>query len=483
MPGFVLSRGALKLGPEPVRKTLSDRDGAFFAVQAGDLEAVTSAPRSHGMGSVTIVTRSGYFFGYGDRKRPVSDQPTDVTPEGIFDWCERSFFRVCGAYSEPNRIILTTDALAGCPLFYAFRRDGSPVVSTEAKALLPYLSALNRLRRDRRLRAEDTIFDQIRRVPAGVALTLERHRDRWRETSTTAPTKPAPVRGVASLRGAAQIVWSKLATIVREMSVGHDEMAVSLSGGVDSSSVAALARPHVTRLMTFTVGTRFADEFQQAREVAAFLRTDHHELTFSRDDLENLLPDLIRCYETYDPLLLKIHAPLAFLCKTTAGYVATLLTGYGADLLFAGAMRALRSTTRMEKILTRRMFAATCFNELGPSFADRHGITVRHPFWSAEMLRVATEIPMRLKLSGGVNKLVLRAAAGGALPPCVAWRRKVGIHNGSGMDSLFAHLLGTWDEGQQKAILRQMAERVLLHQLGETARQRRSHASPAYLAA
>jgi asparagine synthase (glutamine-hydrolysing) len=111
-----------------------------------------------------------------------------------------------------------------------------------------------------------------------------------------------------------------------------------LSGGLDSSLVAALAHRAISgRLRTFSL--RFADaEYDETgfqREMVERLGSDHSEIVVGRADIANAFPDTVRAAER--PLLRTAPAPLYLLARLVreAG-IKVVLTGEGADEMFAG---------------------------------------------------------------------------------------------------------------------------------------------------
>jgi asparagine synthetase B (glutamine-hydrolysing) len=108
-------------------------------------------------------------------------------------------------------------------------------------------------------------------------------------------------------------------------------------------------------------------------------------------------------------------------------------------------------------------------NEFTPAYAADQGVTVRHPFWSPDMLSTALSIHARLKVRDGAVKHVFRKAAEAWVPPEVAWRSKLGIHEGSAMHRMFDECLGVLGLAAQSKALREIAGRVLLP-LGATRR-------------
>jgi asparagine synthase (glutamine-hydrolysing) len=114
---------------------------------------------------------------------------------------------------------------------------------------------------------------------------------------------------------------------------------VFLSGGVDSSGVAALmAQAGASPLCTFSVG--FADdegetaELPFARQVAEHLRTDHHEIIVSDADLTDLLPELVWLLD--EPHADYAAVPTFLLARAARPHITVALTGEGGDEVFGG---------------------------------------------------------------------------------------------------------------------------------------------------
>ena len=111
-----------------------------------------------------------------------------------------------------------------------------------------------------------------------------------------------------------------------------------LSGGLDSSLVAALGRQYAgNHFQTFSL--RFDDaeydetEFQHL--MVKMLGSEHHEVVVSRSDIANIFPEVI--YHTERPILRTAPAPLFLLSKLVRHHgVKVVLTGEGADEMFAG---------------------------------------------------------------------------------------------------------------------------------------------------
>ena len=93
-------------------------------------------------------------------------------------------------------------------------------------------------------------------------------------------------------------------------------LGISLSGGLDSSIVALLARDGLERLETFAVGVAGSSDLAAAREVAQFLGTQHHERVYDQQDMLRVLPHVLRHLESFDPALVRSAIPNYFLAQT-----------------------------------------------------------------------------------------------------------------------------------------------------------------------
>lgn len=117
-------------------------------------------------------------------------------------------------------------------------------------------------------------------------------------------------------------------------------LGMFLSGGVDSSAIAALVRRMADGpVKTFSVGYREAEysELPYAREVANRLGTEHHEVVIGMEEFFNALPRLI--WHEDEPITWPSSVSLHFVSMLAAREVKVVLTGEGSDELFAGYNR------------------------------------------------------------------------------------------------------------------------------------------------
>jgi asparagine synthase (glutamine-hydrolysing) len=102
------------------------------------------------------------------------------------------------------------------------------------------------------------------------------------------------------------------------------EIGAWLSGGIDSSALAALIRPTVNRLYTFTAGLEGSTDLEFAREVAGYSDSEHHEIVVEFSELLRTIPKVIFHLESIDALLVR---------SSLMNYLVILMTfpGWGAQ--------------------------------------------------------------------------------------------------------------------------------------------------------
>jgi asparagine synthase (glutamine-hydrolysing) len=241
-----------------------------------------------------------------------------------------------------RRLVLARDRFGIKPLYYRLEH-GTLSFASELKALLEVpgfsrdidLDALEAFMAFNSIPAPLTIFREARKLPAGHLLIAH-----GGDVSIRRYARPRPVaaEGVRTEREEelAEELRERLRDSVRAHLVSDVPVGVLLSGGLDSSALAALAaRESPYRISTFSIGfeERSFNELEQARLVAEQYSTDHHELVL-RPDAAELLPKLA---ETFDePFADSSALPTYLVSQLAAGHVKVALSGEGGDELFGG---------------------------------------------------------------------------------------------------------------------------------------------------
>jgi asparagine synthase (glutamine-hydrolysing) len=145
-----------------------------------------------------------------------------------------------------------------------------------------------------------------------------------------------------------------------------------LSGGIDSSAIAALMRAKSTgtvRTYSIGFGERGYDEAPHAAAVARHLGTDHTELYVSPDEALQVIPDLPTIYD--EPFADASQIPTFLLSKLTREHVTVALSGDGGDELFAGYTRH-RFARPLDRLPTQLGHGvAHGIDAMGPAVWDR----------------------------------------------------------------------------------------------------------------
>jgi asparagine synthase (glutamine-hydrolysing) len=230
---------------------------------------------------------------------------------------------------------------------------------------------------------------------------------------------------------------------VRRHLMADVEVGVFLSGGLDSSIVAAIAAAEYAaigkRLQTFAVGTADSPDLLAARTAAEYLGTEHHEAIFDAEQAIATLDEIVGSVESFDASLIRSAVPNWFLAELAARHVKAVLTGEGADELFAGYGYYHQShADDLAPELARTLGA---LHGLNLQRCDRvsmaHGLEARVPFLDTDVIAHAMSLPPEMKvLEDGVEKAHLRRAFTGWLPEDLLWRRKLQFGTGSGARDL-----------------------------------------------
>src|SRR5918998_1373336 len=248
---------------------------------------------------------------------------------------------------------------------------------------------------------------------------------------------------------------------VERQMMGDVPVGVFLSGGLDSSLVAAIAARWVARegtvLHTFAVGTEGSPDLLAARTVAGFLGTEHHEIDYRAAEALESLPGVVRAIESFDPGLVRSAVPNYMLARMTRQHVRVVLTGEGADELFAG-YSYLRDFTEAEDLRVELERTVKSLHNLNLQRCDRvtmaHAVEARVPFLDREVIEWALRVPASAKLSppGQPEKKLLREAFDGWLPDELLWREKAEFGDGSGArDVLTREVEGTVSDEELEA--------------------------------
>ena len=314
-------------------------------------------------GETTWIVFNGEIFNYVELRSELehlgyafrTQSDTEVIVQAYRAWGEDAFSRMNGQWAialwdaDRKRLILVRDRLGVRPL-YMCEHAGRLYFASEVKALFAADPSIPRAFDARGMDQTFTFWSVVppQSVFAGVEELRPGHmrvyeRGRFREEAYWEPTYPELPQRHAQFRGslddAASAVRDALdrATALRML---RSDVPVGsyLSGGLDSSLVAALAQRHAgARFQTFSLRFEDAeyDETPFQRVMTERLGSEHHEVVVRRRDIANAFPDVV--YQTERPVLRTAPAPLFLLSRLVRDRgIKVVLTGEGADEMFAG---------------------------------------------------------------------------------------------------------------------------------------------------
>ncbi|CAN5806335.1 asparagine synthase (glutamine-hydrolyzing) [soil metagenome] len=271
---------------------------------------------------------------------------------------------------KKRQLFLARDRLGIKPLYYAHTADGSLYFASEIKSLLaaqavtPEINypALPDYLANHATSGEETLFRGVKRLLPGHTLL-------WRDGQVRIEKywdmNLAEDDHEVGHRSDEDYIeeWTELfRTSVRLRLMADVPLGMFLSGGIDSSAIAAVMSEMVNEpIKTFSVAfdDREANELEFARLVARTYKTDHHELVVSPEDFFAVLPKLV--WHEDEPVAFPASVPLYFVSRLAQRHVKVVLTGEGSDELLGGYERYyktvynLRLGARYRQLTTEAM--------------------------------------------------------------------------------------------------------------------------------
>jgi asparagine synthase (glutamine-hydrolysing) len=416
----------------------------------------------------------------GDRFRTESD--TEVMLRALVRYGPRALDTFDGMFAlafwdrERESLLLARDPFGVKPLYY-FEAGGSLFFASELKALLASpaipceldLDAMDGYLRTLAVPDPLTVLKGVRKVPAGHYLVVRHGRvtvDRYWLPALHSP----PAGRTPRLAGAATELADRLRQSVAISLRSDVPVGVLLSGGLDSSTVTALAvQSSSRRLHTFSAGFAEAefDESGAGRAVAKHFGTTHHEVSVTKALATRLALRLAKSLD--EPFADSSSIPTLAVCELASRHVKAVLSGEGSDELFGGypwhrdlrAGRAehpahtvyrraerqrvrrrhlapparrrpstrMRGTTLLQRALARDLTGYLPSDILFKS--DRvsmlESLEVRVPYLNRCVAEYAMTLPDAWKIRGREQKLILRRVARPLVPPSVLNKRKQGF--------------------------------------------------------
>ncbi|MDA0940386.1 MAG: asparagine synthase B [Bacteroidetes bacterium] len=398
----------------------------------------------------TLLAVNGEIYNHRELKRGALSRATFVTGSD----CEviLPLYRAHGAnlvdhlegmyafvLHEPStgKWVIGRDPIGIIPLYYGRDAEGQTWVASEMKAI-------------------EDVCTEVQPFPPGHTMSdqddapVKRFSRDWMEWDTHPRNTYSP-----------EDLHNALDAAVQSHLMGDVPYGLLISGGLDSSVVAALAMRHAQhrvdddntseawwpKVHSFAIGLEGSPDLKAAAEVAEFIGTVHHGLTYTVQEGLDALSDVIKHIETYDVTTIRASTPMYLLARRirTMG-IKMVLSGEGADELFGGYLyfhlapnaREFHEET-VRKVLDLHKYDCARANKSMMAW----GIEARVPFLDRNFIDYAMRLDPQVKMAGAgkLEKEPIRKAFEGLLPERILRRQKEQFSDGVGynwIDSLKA---------------------------------------------
>ncbi|MDE2996579.1 MAG: asparagine synthase B [Bacteroidota bacterium] len=328
-----------------------------------------------------------------------------------------------------GRYLVARDPIGVIPLYFGHDAEGHLIVASEMKALEP---VCNR-------------FEEF--LPGHV---LDSDSDRMPVKWSTRDW--APYDAVKDGSSDPAVVRKALSDSVHRQLMGDVPYGVLLSGGLDSSVIAALAAQFAEsrvedydqskawwpRLHSFAIGLEGSPDLAAAQAVADHIGTVHHGFTFTIQEGIDALRDVIHHIETYDVTTIRASTPMFLMARRIKAMgIKMVLSGEGSDEIFGGYLYFHKAPDAKEfheetvrKVDRLHLFDCLRANKSMAAW----GIEARVPFLDLAFLDTAMKLNPEAKMikDDRLEKQILRDAFEDLLPEAIVKRQKEQFSDGVG---------------------------------------------------
>ena len=337
--------------------------------------------------------------------------------------------------SENTRVYIARDPVGVRPLFWV-QTVTNLIIASEPCALKSYGSLV------RVFEPDTALYISINEagVPSSNGVVLKSP-----NLCTPFPTT------ISNLNFAVRTVSDAMENVVRRRLMSDRPMACYLSGGVDSSSIAALVSKFSSSpIHTFSIGLEGSTDLVFARAVAKHLGTIHHEIIKTEQEFIDAIPDVIFAIQSYDVTTVRASTPMYLLSEYIAKNTdfKVVFSGEGPDevcgsyMYFHASPGPEASADECRRLVSHMHYFDVLRSD---RCTARWGLEVRVPFLGVDFIRSYWSIDPNLRVplprytsesknrdptSKPIEKWILRKAVEDLLPEEVCWRPKEAFSDG-----------------------------------------------------
>ena len=366
-------------GPDGARSWISE-DGrvglGFRRLAIIDLSETAMQPMSNGDGNIRVLF-NGEIYNHAEIRAELErcnryswrtdHSDTEVIVHAFEEWgidCIQKFrgmFAIAIWDAREHALWLVRDRIGIKPLYYSFHSD-CLVFASEIKALLQHPGQLRAVNEEALYHylsflttpAPQTLFAGINKLPPASWMCITSD-GQIRESRYWDVLDHAQPLADQSEEAITEQILDELRTSVRLRKVSDVPVGVFLSGGIDSSTNAALFSESEKGIVkTFSIGyegtySTYQNEFSYARLVADAIKSEHYEKRLTAEDLLDFLPKMV--YLQDEPIADPVCVPVYYVSKLAReNGVVVCQVGEGADELFWGYPQ-WKNILRLQKTL------------------------------------------------------------------------------------------------------------------------------------
>lgn len=305
-----------------------------------------------------VVVFNGEIYNFEEIKKQLGNEyefctacDTEVVLASYQKWGDMCFSHFDGMFAiaiydiQLHKLILSRDRIGKKPLYYFCSGDDF-VFASELKAIMEYDFFEKEIRKDvlgeylfhGYIQGEKTIFQNVYKLPPGTVLVIQ-NENISKKTFWSVEESFADQQGkrYPDYEQAKNEIKELLENAVKKRMVADVPVGVYLSGGIDSTLIAAIMQKYSNeKIRTYTIGfnEKNYDEAQHAKAIAQYLGTEHEEKYIDEAEMINFIQQIPRYFD--DPVADPAVFPTFILSKMAQHAVKVVLTGDGGDELFCG---------------------------------------------------------------------------------------------------------------------------------------------------
>ena len=330
--------------------------------------------------------------------------------------------------SEKDTYMIGRDHIGIIPLYTGYDEHGNFYVASEMKALTGVCNTVSEFPPGHYLFSRD-------------GAPVKWYKRDWME-----------YENVKNNKSSIKVLRLALEEAVERQLMSDVPYGVLLSGGLDSSITAAIAKKYSARrvetrglkdawwpqLHSFAIGLEGSPDLAAAQKVADHIGSVHHNFTFTIQEGLDAIRDVIYHIETYDVTSIRASTPMYLMSRKIKSMgVKMVLSGEGADEIFGGYLYFHKAPDSKEfhEETVRKLSMLSKYDCLRANKSlAAWGVEGRVPFLDKEFMDVAMTLNPEDKMcrDGKMEKHILRKAFEDYLPPEVAWRQKEQFSDGVG---------------------------------------------------